>query len=423
MTPSKTYSEKWTQQEKLGSGGQATTFKTESKDGTLIGALKILSRQKDPERRARMYRETVALETLIHPQIPKMLDSNASCFNDLSYSLYMVTEYIPGGTLAENAKSKPNKLKLFETIISITKVIGYCHKRGIIHRDLKPDNIILRNSDWDDPVIIDFGISFNNEELDNDDLTPSEQHLGNRFLILPEQKVGGSGKRDMRSDITCCIGLLYFVITDIYPTILLDQSNNKPHQREGAKKIINELPKIYKDKLNSLFDIGFNYHIDKRIQSPDALLLLLEDLLKASEELPKNTIEAIKSVIDDPEYRNLRNARWIFDETYRQSTAAVTQAINQLGRDEFNQTQSGYDVNLNELTFKTTLGIVNLIKNTLKSVPLLTAYLTGSELVITAREDNNIIELYRHPVNGEINWTQYKEGLTKYYLGKIGERI
>jgi serine/threonine protein kinase len=107
MVPYRTYSEKWAQQEKLGSGGQATTFKTESKDGTLMGALKILSRQKDPERRARMYRETVALETLVHSQIPKMLDSNASCFKDLSYSLYMVTEYIPGGTLAENAKSKP----------------------------------------------------------------------------------------------------------------------------------------------------------------------------------------------------------------------------------------------------------------------------------------------------------------------------
>jgi calcium/calmodulin-dependent protein kinase I len=37
--------------------------------------------------------------------------------------------------------------------------LEFLHEERIMHRDLKPDNIILRNSNTVDPVIVDFGLA------------------------------------------------------------------------------------------------------------------------------------------------------------------------------------------------------------------------------------------------------------------------
>ena len=73
------------------------------------------------------------------------------------------------------------------------KTIECCHNNGIIHRDIKPDNIMLKQGNLDDFVLIDFGLSFNLE--DDDGCTPTNQQLGNRFLILPELVSGTSQQK------------------------------------------------------------------------------------------------------------------------------------------------------------------------------------------------------------------------------------
>ena len=35
----------------------------------------------------------------------------------------------------------------------------HCHLHEVVHRDIKPDNIILRNGEWEDAVLVDFGMS------------------------------------------------------------------------------------------------------------------------------------------------------------------------------------------------------------------------------------------------------------------------
>src|SRR3712207_4380064 len=56
--------------------------------------LKILKDQKNYERRARLYRETSALETIDTKGVPRLIQTNARNFKNKEYQLYLVCEYI-----------------------------------------------------------------------------------------------------------------------------------------------------------------------------------------------------------------------------------------------------------------------------------------------------------------------------------------
>ena len=68
----------WEKDKEIGSGGQGRTFLAKPRNSSVpLGqyVLKILKKQKDEERRARMHREVTALTTLDHPGIPQVIDS------------------------------------------------------------------------------------------------------------------------------------------------------------------------------------------------------------------------------------------------------------------------------------------------------------------------------------------------------------
>ncbi|CAH2048688.1 unnamed protein product, partial [Iphiclides podalirius] len=74
-------------------------------------------------------------------------------------TLYIVSEYIPGGELLDllnKYKKLPQELvKVFVAEIAI--VIDFLHNAGVIYRDLKPENILL---DTDYHIrLVDFGLS------------------------------------------------------------------------------------------------------------------------------------------------------------------------------------------------------------------------------------------------------------------------
>lgn len=79
--------------------------------------------------------------------------------------IYLVTEYLSGGTLEEFMRNKSSLMGDFITkIISDTlEALKYFEENHMMHRDLKPENIIMRESDkkW---VVADFGLAaFTNE--------------------------------------------------------------------------------------------------------------------------------------------------------------------------------------------------------------------------------------------------------------------
>jgi serine/threonine protein kinase len=74
--------------------------------------------------------------------------------------IYLVTEYLSGGTLEDAFKNKINFTGKFiqDVIKDILSGLLYLDENCIMHRDIKPENVILREEDnkW---VISDFGLA------------------------------------------------------------------------------------------------------------------------------------------------------------------------------------------------------------------------------------------------------------------------
>ena len=284
----KPWEDNWEFIRDISSGGQGVTSLVKPKgldnvQGSKSFVLKKLIRQNDAERRKRMHREVSILRTLDYPAIPKLIDSNSDQFSDNNVPLYLVTEFIEGETLSEVIGR--NSLELPEAIeltLKLLDVIRYCHEIGVIHRDVKPDNIMIRNSNIDSPVLIDFGISFNVEDLTESSLTAPLQQLGNRFIALPELHFKSSLQRDPRSDLTQCCGILYYALTGLHPVALQDHKEQKPHQRSEFKSHLCVSGSQTLALLNRVFDRAFEWSIDRRWQSVEELQDILRRLKNPS---------------------------------------------------------------------------------------------------------------------------------------------
>lgn len=212
------WSDKWKINEPLKPGGQGKTYIVKSIGGEeQLGVLKELKKQKNMKARKRMYREAAALKTLDCSGVPKLLDSNTDKFSDKSIPLFIVLDYIPGPTFEGFLKDK-GALKIDNAIMftcRLLEIVEQCHEEGIYHRDVKPENIIIRDEKISDPVLIDFGISFNRVDLDKGSLTETEEKFKNKLIALPELVSRDGEKRDGRSDVTYCMAAMIYSFTEL----------------------------------------------------------------------------------------------------------------------------------------------------------------------------------------------------------------
>ena len=139
--------------------------------------------------------------------------------------------------------------------------LAVAHAKKIVHRDLSPDNIILRNGDPADAVIIDFGIA--------KDANPgAETIVGNEFAgkyayAAPEQL---SGHSDARTDVYSLGALLLATYRGKAPAI-----GDNPMEVLKNKALPLDTSGV-PEPLKSLIDRMTHPDPNKRLQSATAIL-------------------------------------------------------------------------------------------------------------------------------------------------------
>jgi len=92
----------------------------------------------NPKARSRFSREARVLASLNHPNIATIYEE----LKEAEGAGYLVLEYIPGDTLAEQIRRGRLKLEKVLTIgLQIAEAVAAAHEHGVIHRDLKAGNI------------------------------------------------------------------------------------------------------------------------------------------------------------------------------------------------------------------------------------------------------------------------------------------
>ena len=123
-------------------------------------AIKILNKEniKTLEDKELVKIEIGILKLCHHPNIVRLLDHLEN--NDY---IYIITEYIEGGTLGQYFKKKKfnfSERQATNIMSQIASGVKYLHQYGIVHRDLKPDNIMItQQNDYGVIKIMDFGLS------------------------------------------------------------------------------------------------------------------------------------------------------------------------------------------------------------------------------------------------------------------------
>ena len=123
----------------------------------------------------RMKRELSVLESVSHPSLVKVLDSNLD-------EKWFVMEYLEGGKLSDRLETyKGRVLDALRAVRPIVDAVSAFHTAKVVHRDIKPDNIFVASDGH--LVLGDCGLAFKVESQDR--LTLTWENVGTRDFQPP----------------------------------------------------------------------------------------------------------------------------------------------------------------------------------------------------------------------------------------------
>ncbi|EPQ75824.1 serine/threonine protein kinase [Mycobacterium marinum] len=352
---------RWSRTGRRFSGGQGESFVAAEKGGSGRQAfVKTLRRVTNARARGRFKREVVAYETLTGLGLPRLLDHNVESCDDGRTPMYMAVEFIDGQDLKAHidAARRVEIAAALSCVREVGTVLTRCHQSGVVHRDIKPANIVLRGDNVASPVLVDFGLSFNNAA--EDDLTRVGEQVGNRFLRLPEHSLGAG--RSAVSDVTQLAGIFLCIITGHEPRVLRDEFGQMPHQRPNIRSALNDvLDRRQLLRLMTVFDRAFAYESSARYQTASDLVTELEKAVRSDLEDDDNLQELIGRVDEIAVSRvlsaSLREQRELLQEFVINGLGNIYKGLASPRRLEVRNSDTKVEVNANEQWQETCLSI------------------------------------------------------------------
>src|SRR5205814_2702361 len=140
--------------ERIGAGGMAAVYRGVQTSLNREVAIKVLPAHyaSDPSFVERFKQEAISVASLRHPNILSVFD-----YGEQNGIIYMVTEYLPGGTL-ELRLGPPLPLdQVIAFAAPLASALDYAHSRGTVHRDIKPANVLFTAAG--EPILSDFGLA------------------------------------------------------------------------------------------------------------------------------------------------------------------------------------------------------------------------------------------------------------------------
>jgi eukaryotic-like serine/threonine-protein kinase len=201
----------------LGVGGMGEVYRARD---TRLGrdvAVKLLPSvlADDPDRRARLERESRLLAALNHPHIAAI-----HSVEEIDGRLALILELVEGPTLADCLATGPIPItEALQIAGQLAEALEAAHGRGVVHRDLKPSNVTITS---DGAVkLLDFGLAKatptaiheGDAQLRAADADPTHDGviLGTGAYMSPEQARGQAV--DKRTDVWAFGCVLYEMLT------------------------------------------------------------------------------------------------------------------------------------------------------------------------------------------------------------------
>lgn len=178
----------------LGRGGTGEVYRAKNVISDRVVALKALSASfSGNDDYLELMKREEQMRDILHDAVVRYYDSSRTDDGHV----YLVMDFVDGRSVSdalERGGMEPRDLLVIAHRVG--EGLAVTHKRQIVHRDLSPDNIILRDGDPSQAVIIDFGIA-------KDNSSQAKTIVGNTFAgkyeyAAPEQL---DGRAEPRSDL------------------------------------------------------------------------------------------------------------------------------------------------------------------------------------------------------------------------------
>ncbi len=198
----------------VGQGAFAKVYLASDPSGNDF-AVKVFDKHtllEQPGSRSNLINEVNILRGLDNPNIMKLYE-----IHEDENSIYLVCEFLSGGTLREFLQSSTELLSdktVLSIILGLLNAVAYMSMNRIVHKDLKPENVILKKTKRVGPAdikVIDYGLS---ARIDSENLY---KRSGTPGYVSPELILSEEGeskyKINSKADVFAVGVIAYLLFT------------------------------------------------------------------------------------------------------------------------------------------------------------------------------------------------------------------